>query len=61
MHFINLSLSHGCLSIDWKLNNITIKRRRGSRSNVKNYQPISLTCILCKVLESIRGDKITHS
>ena len=61
-HFItnlyNHSLASGQLPEDWKLSNITILFKKGSRSNVGNYKSISLICILCKILEYIISDKI---
>ena len=32
--------------------------KKGSKSNVNNYRPISLTSVVCNVLESILIDKI---
>jgi hypothetical protein len=38
----------------WKLANvIPIYKKKGSRSTVTNYRPISLTCIACRVLERL--------
>ncbi len=31
--------------------------KKGSSSDVKNYRPISLTCIACKVMERMSGMK----
>ena len=32
--------------------------KKGRKDEVNNYRPVSLTCILCKVMESIARDKI---
>ena len=40
------SLQQGKLPIDWKTANVI-------KLNPKNYRPISLTCIVCKVMEHI--------
>ena len=32
--------------------------RKGRKDKVNNYRPVSLTCILCKILESIIRDKV---
>ena len=32
--------------------------KKGSRNEVSNYRPVSLTCIICKVLESFIRDHI---
>ena len=38
----------------WKLSQITpIHKNKGSAQEVSNYRPISLTSVLCKVMESI--------
>ena len=37
----------------WKKALITPVHKKGSRTDPSNYQPISLTCIPCKVLEHI--------
>ena len=45
----------------WKTANITALFKKGDKKNPGNYRPVSLTCILCKVLESIIREKIvTH-
>jgi hypothetical protein len=55
------SLRTGKLPKDWKLAHISAIFKKGSRSLVNNYRPISLTCICCKVLESIiRDHLISH-
>ena len=45
----NKSLSDGVLPRDWVSANITPVFKIGDKQQVSNYQPISLTCILCKV------------
>jgi len=32
--------------------------KNGDKNDPANYRPISLTSILCKILESILGDKV---
>ena len=38
--------------------NISPIYKKGRKDDVNNYRPVSLTCILCKVMESIIGDKV---
>ena len=47
------SLETGKLPTDWCKAHVTPIYRNGEKSLVSNYRPISLTCILCKVLEHI--------
>ena len=55
------SLEEGVVPGDWRCANITPVFKKGSKSAAGNYRPVSLTCILCKVMESIIRDAIvTH-
>ena len=54
----NKSLSTGEVPTDWKDATITALFKKGNRSEPGNYRPVSLTSILCKILESIIKDKI---
>nr|VZH96736.1 unnamed protein product [Spirometra erinaceieuropaei] len=47
------SFDTGTLPVDWKLAHITPLHKGGNRAATTNYRPISLTCILCKVMERI--------
>ena len=46
------SLSMGIMPQEWKTAVIVPIYKKGPRSNPGNYRPVSLTCILCKKLES---------
>ena len=52
------SLESGQIPMDWKLANITPIFKKGSKFDVNNYRPISLTCIVCKIMESVIKDHI---
>ena len=54
----NLSVNKGALPDDWKASIIIALHKKGSKSNINNYRPVSLTSVVCKVLESIPVDKI---
>jgi len=56
----NLSMSECKVPHDWKLANVTPIYKQGSRNSPENYRPISLTCHLSKVMESIVRDVITQ-
>lgn len=46
---------------DWKTANITALFKKGDKKYAGNYRPVSLTCILCKLLENIvRENMIEH-
>ena len=47
------SMRTGCIPSDWKKGNITPVYKKGSKVNALNYRPISLTPVLCKLLEKI--------
>ena len=54
----NLSLNSGQLPHLWKSAIITPLYKKGARYLPENYRPISLTSIICKILESIIADFI---
>ena len=43
---------------DWKRSNVFPKFKSGDKLDPSNYRPISLTCHICKVFESIVKDEI---
>ena len=46
---------------EWKHANISAIFKKGNRTSPQNYRPVSLTSIVCKILESIiRDSVITH-
>ena len=52
------SLKEGCVPADWKLANVAPIFKKGNRDSPGNYRPISLTCILSRVMESLTRDHI---
>jgi len=52
------SFNNKQLPIDWNYAHITALYKKGSRANVGNCRPISLTSIVCKLMESILLDNI---
>ena len=50
----------GVVPGDWKLANVTPIFKKGSKSAPGNYRPVSLTCIICKVMESLIKDAIVE-
>ena len=51
--FFQYSLNQGQIPDDWKRAHIFPLFKKGDKSNVENYRPISLTSISCKLLEHI--------
>ena len=52
------SLKTKTLPSEWKHANVSAIYKKGNKSTALNYRPVSLTSILCKVLESIIRDHI---
>ena len=49
----NLTLSEGKLPNDFKLAEVRPIFKKGDKSQAGNYRPVSLTSILCKVMETV--------
>ncbi len=56
----NKSLRCGILPDDWKLANVVPVPKRGEKSYVENYRPISLLSLISKVLERCVFYNIKH-
>ena len=52
-HIFQQSFDSGKLPLDWSNALVTAIYKKGNKSDPANYRPISLTCILCKVMEHI--------
>ena len=52
-HIFNLSLSQGQFIIDFKKAKVISVHKKGQKTNVNNYRPISLLPVLSKILEKI--------
>ena len=52
------SLDSGTLPEDWKTVCVTPIFKKGQKTKVGNYRPVSLTCIPCKVMETLIKNKI---
>ena len=52
------SIETGKLPIEWCQAYVTPVFKKGDKTQAVNYRPISLTCILCKVLEHIMASEI---
>ena len=52
------SLDTGIVPNDWKVADVAPVFKKGDRKLPSNYIPISLTPLICKVLESVIRDKM---
>ena len=57
-HVFNMSLQEGIVPFEWKEANIIPLFKKGSRNKSVNYRPVSLTSVICKLLETIIRDHI---
>ena len=52
----NLFLKEGVVPFEWKGANIIPLFKKGSRNKSENYRPVSLTSVICKLLERLFKD-----
>ena len=57
-HLFNISISTSKLPIQWRSHRITPIHKSGDKSLISNYRPISLLCVLSKVLEKVMYNRI---
>ena len=54
------SLESGAVPLIWNSANVSPIFKKGDKSTAANYRPISLTCILCKVMEHIIASNLVR-
>ena len=54
----NNSIENAVLPCDWKIADVTPIFKKGDKKCPENYRPISLTSVVCKILESLIRDRI---
>ena len=47
------SYDQGCVPVDWNKAIVTAIHKKGPKWDPANYRPISLTCLVCKVMEHV--------
>jgi len=52
----NKSMISGTLPEEWKSSLVSVLYKKGKKDCIENYRPISLTCICCKIMESVIRD-----
>ena len=53
------SLATGQIPSDWTTANVSLIFKKGDKCDPANYRPISLTCILCKVMKHVLASNLT--
>ena len=56
----NTSIQTKKLPSEWKEANVSAIYKKGNKSPPNNYRPVSLTAIICKILESIVRDHVIN-
>ncbi|CAM4595088.1 unnamed protein product [Lepidochelys kempii] len=54
----NESVNSGVVLYDWRIANIVPIFKKGKKSDPGNYRPVSLTSVVCKVLEKVLKEKV---
>jgi len=57
-YLFNLSLEYSIIPQEWRQASVVPLFKKGKKEKCENYRPVSLTCIICKILESIIKDKL---
>uniref|UniRef100_A0A8C3PDM1 Reverse transcriptase domain-containing protein n=1 Tax=Chrysemys picta bellii TaxID=8478 RepID=A0A8C3PDM1_CHRPI len=55
---LNESINSGVVPLDWRIANVVPIFKKGKKSDPGNYRPVSLTSVVCKVLEKILKEKV---
>ena len=55
-HVFIMSLQEGIVPLEWKESNVIPLFKKGSRNKSVNYRPVSLTSVICKLLEPFIRD-----
>ncbi|XP_071944903.1 uncharacterized protein [Antedon mediterranea] len=57
-NIFNKSIKEGIIPDDWKVAHVSAIFKKGNPTNPSNYRPISLTSVICKVMESLIRDDL---
>ena len=55
---LKVSYNTGSLPNEWKLANVVPIHKKGGKDDIKNYRPISLTCLVMKLFERILKEEL---
>ena len=53
-----ISYNVGYVPMEWKMAHVVPVHKKGSKENIENYRPISLTCLIMKIFERILKDEL---
>jgi hypothetical protein len=59
-HLFNASMEQGKLPTQWKEAHVSAIYKKGLKKDPSNYRPVSLTCVLCKIMEKIVRDSLVE-
>ena len=57
---LNKTMEHGEIPSDWKMAFVSPIYKKGARNRAENYRPISLTSIVCKIMESFIKEAVMN-
>ena len=57
---LNRTMEEGGIPTEWKSANVSPMYKKGSKNKAANYRPISLTSIICKIMESLSKKESWH-
>ena len=57
-NIFNKSLESGEVPKQWKRAHVSPIFKKGDKKQSENYRPVSLTCVVCKTMESLVRDKL---
>ena len=55
---LNRTMEEGDIPTEWKSANVSPIYKKGSKNKAENYRPISLTSIICKIMESFIKERV---
>ena len=60
-HLFMTSINNGTMPAEWKIHKIIPVYKSGGKTSTSNYRPISLLCIISKLLERLIYNKIINT
>ena len=57
-YLFEMSFNQGEVPRDWRMAHVTPIFKKGAKCKAANYRPVSLTSVICKIMESVVRDEI---